>query len=64
MMDNKLKYVLVFGGFVILSILGYILLPKDNTVTIGTEEENKDDIIVHIEGQVNNPRTFKCKIRH
>ena len=60
-MSNKVKYLLVFGGFIILSILGYMLLPKDEIVEPRQEEVKEDYIFVHIEGQVNHPGLMKVK---
>lgn len=65
-MKIKAKHILIVGAFIVLTLVGYILLPKDEIV-IDTNEEIKlsdlDDnveehlktIFVHIEGAVNSP---------
>lgn len=60
-MNNKVKYTLLFGGFIILSILGYLIFPKDEIVI--TEDNNLEDdfIFVHIEGAINSPGLIKVK---
>lgn len=60
-MNNKAKYLLIFGGFIILSILGYFLLPKDEIIEPIRTEANEEYIFVHIEGQVNHPGLIKVK---
>lgn len=59
-MNNKVKYILVLGAFIILSILGYLLLPRDKIV-ISEMEETDEFIFVHVEGCVENPGLVKVK---
>ena len=60
-MDGKIKYVVIIVAFIILTILGYFLSPKDEIVEPTKNEENHDDIFVHIEGQVQKPGLMKVK---
>lgn len=61
-MSNKVKYILIFVGFVILTVTGYILSPKTEEL-ISFENKNSEDdyIFVHIEGEVNEPGLKKVK---
>lgn len=54
-MNINLKYALMAVGFVILSIIGYFIMPKQEIVEVNNENEVKNSIFVHIEGEVNNP---------
>ncbi|MBQ9313447.1 MAG: helix-hairpin-helix domain-containing protein [Clostridia bacterium] len=60
-MNNKMKYIFVFVVFIILTILGYVLLPKEEVVVQNKVEEDDNYIFVHIEGQVKNPGLMKVK---
>ena len=56
-MNNNIKYVLIIVCFIILSLIGYYIIPKDDII-ISQETSTLDkntDIFVHIEGEVNNP---------
>ena len=61
MTESKIKYLLIFVGFIILTILGYFLMPTDEIVQPESEKEENDYIFVHIEGQVNNPGLLKVE---
>ena len=60
-MNNKVKCALALGAFIILTILGYILLPKDKIIIDENQEVEDEYIFVHIEGCVNNPGLIKVK---
>lgn len=61
-MNDKLKYIFVLGAFIILSIIGYIVLPRDEIVIQSVEREAEIEyIFVHIEGCVQNPGLFKVE---
>lgn len=60
-MNNKDKSALALGAFIILSILGYFLLPKDEIVIKESENVEEDFIFVHVEGAVNEPGLIKVK---
>lgn len=60
-MNNKVKCILALGAFIILSILGYLLLPKDEIVISKDEDVEDEFIFVHIEGCINNPGLVKVK---
>lgn len=60
-MNNKVKYALAFCFFVILSILGYYLLPKDEIVVIEDPDTPEEYIFVHVDGCINNPGIHKIK---
>ncbi len=61
-MNDKLKYAFVLGAFIILSIIGYVLLPRDEIVIQSVEKELEVEyIFVHIEGCVQNPGLFKVE---
>lgn len=63
-MNIKAKYILYLGAFIVLTLIGYIFLPKDEIV-INTNDFkkinysgnkiNEELIYVHIEGAINNP---------
>ncbi len=60
-MNNKVKCALALGAFIILTILGYVLFPKEE-ILIKEDLETEDEYIyVHIEGCVNNPGLIKTK---
>lgn len=60
-MNNKVKYALAFVFFIILSILGYFILPKDEIVVKEDSEASEEYIFIHVEGCVNNPGIHKVK---
>lgn len=60
-MNSNIKYFFIFAGFIILTILGYTLLPKDEAVEPVVNENKDDYIFVHIEGQIKNPGLVKVK---
>ena len=61
-MNNKTRCILALGAFIILSILGYFMLPSDEIVIQEDEGSLEEEyIFVHIEGCVNNPGLIKAK---
>ena len=60
-MNNKKQYALVLGVFIILSILGYLVLPKDEIVIKESNVEEEDFIFVHVEGEVNEPGLLRVE---
>lgn len=60
-MDSKFKYFLMIIGFVVLTIVGYFIMPKNDVLEVDSENETKDNIFVHIEGEVNNPGLIEIK---
>lgn len=60
-MNNKVKCALALGAFIILSILGYFMLPKDEVVIKESNDVEEEYIFVHIEGCVNKPGLIKVK---
>lgn len=60
-MNNKVKCALALGAFIILSILGYCLLPKDEIVIKENDEVEEEFIFVHVEGAINEPGLVKVK---
>lgn len=61
MNNNFLKSLLLVAAFIVLGILGYFLLPKDEIVVKENENEEEEFIFVHIEGCVNYPGLIKTK---
>lgn len=61
MNNNVFKSVLMVAAFIVLGILGYFLLPKDEIVVKENEVEEEEFIFVHIEGCVNDPGLIKTK---
>ena len=61
MNNNFLKSLLLVAAFIVLGILGYFLLPKDEIVIKESQNEEEEFIFVHIEGCVNNPGFIKTK---
>jgi competence protein ComEA len=59
-MNNKAGYLAVLGAFIIVTIIGFILLPRDEIV-IQPKNEEESYIYVHIEGCVNEPGLIKAK---
>ena len=59
-MNEKVKYVVVLGAFIILSIIGYFSLPRDEIVIQASNDETKEIeyIYVHIEGCVLCPGIY------
>ena len=60
-MNSKVKYALVLGAFIIFSILGYVLLPKEEVVILENSNGDEEFIFVHVEGCVKNPGLIKVK---
>ena len=58
-MNNKVKCALALVIFIILTILGYVLFPKNEVVV--EDKEIEDYIYVHVEGCVNEPGLIKVK---
>ena len=50
-MNEKVKYIFVLGAFIILCIIGYFSLPKDEIVIQASQESEVEEeyIFVHIE---------------
>ena len=61
MNNNFSKSLLLVAAFIVLGILGYFLLPKDEIVIKENQNEEEEFIFVHIEGCVNNPGLIKTK---
>lgn len=61
-MNNKTRCILALWGFIILSILGYFILPREEVI-IKEENNNVEEeyIFVHIEGCVNEPGLIKVE---
>lgn len=60
-MNNKVKCALALGAFIILCILGYFLLPKEEIVIKENDNVEEEFIFVHIEGCVERPGLVKVK---
>lgn len=62
-MNDKVKYIFVLGVFIILSIIGYFLLPQDEIVIQSSDDRQIETeyIFVHIEGCVQSPGLFKVE---
>lgn len=62
-MNDKVKYIFVLGVFIILSIIGFFLLPQDEIVIQSSSDRQIETeyIFVHIEGCVQNPGLFKIE---
>lgn len=54
-MNDKAKYAIALGAFVIFTIIGYKMLPEEEIVIQTNQGEEKNKIYVHIEGCVYNP---------
>ena len=61
MNNNFFKSLLLVAAFIVLGILGYFLLPKDEIVIKENQNEEEEFIFVHSEGCVNNPGLIKTK---
>ncbi len=61
-MNEKVKYIFVLGAFIILCIIGYFSLPKDEIIIQASQENEVEEeyIFVHIEGCVNEPGLIKA----
>ena len=51
----NIKYILMAIAFAVLCIVGYFIMPNNDTIEINSENEVQNNIFVHIEGEVNNP---------
>ena len=58
----KAKYIYVLGAFIVLCIIGYFSLPKDEIVIQASSESEIEEeyIFIHIEGCVNEPGLIKA----
>ena len=54
-LNQKYKFIIAIIGFIIITILGYFILPKGEIVENINNAPKNDVIFVHIEGEVNNP---------
>lgn len=61
MNNNFSKSLPLVAAFIVLGILGYFLLPKNEIVIKENQDEEEEFIFVHIEGCVNNPGLIKTK---
>ncbi len=61
MNNNFSKSLLLVAAFIVLGILGYFLLPRNEIVIKENQDEEEEFIFVHIEGCVNNPGLIKTK---
>ena len=61
-MNEKVKYIFVLGAFIILCIIGYFSMQRDEVVIQASSEDEivEEYIYVHIEGCVNNPGLIKA----
>jgi competence protein ComEA len=59
-MNNKAGYLAVLGALIIITVLGFIILPRDEIV-IQPKNEEETYIYVHIEGCVNESGLIKAK---
>lgn len=62
-MEVKAKYIFVLGAFIVLCIIGYFSLPRDEIViqASSNDEVEEEIIFVHIEGCVQEPGLIKAK---
>ena len=61
-MNVKVKYIFVLGAFIVLCIIGYFSLPRDEIViqASSNDEVEEEYIYVHIEGCVHEPGLIKA----
>lgn len=59
-MKDSTKYILLGVSFIILTIIGYFMMPKTEEVVV-TSSDEVNDIYVHIDGQVKEPGLKKVK---
>ncbi len=61
-MEIKVKYLYVLGAFIVLCIIGYFSLPRDEIViqASSNDEVEEEYIYVHIEGCVHEPGLIKA----
>lgn len=58
-MNNKVKFAFAMGTFIILVIIGYFMMnEKDDVVFTVGENVEIPKIIIHVVGEVENPRSF------
>lgn len=57
-MNNKEKIALAMGTFIILSLVGFFLMKKDDEVAFYLGEEETPKICVYVVGEVNAPGIF------
>ena len=61
-MNNKAKYLIVLGAFVIFTFIGYKTLKKDEIVIQSNQIEIEEPkIFVHVEGCVQNPGVLEIE---
>lgn len=59
-MNNKVKFLFVIGTFIILVIVGYFMMHKNNDVVFYAEENDViEKICVYVVGEVNLPGVFE-----
>lgn len=60
-MNNKEKIALAMGTFIILALVGFFLMKKDDDVTFYSGEEKTQEICVYVVGEVNEPGIFNIE---
>lgn len=60
-MNNKEKIALAMGTFIILALVGFFLMKKDDDVTFYSGEEKTQEICVYVVGEVNEPGIFNVE---
>ena len=59
-MNNKVKIALAMGTFIIVSLIGFGLMQKDEEMVVHTSTEQEPiKIVVYVVGEVNNPGIFE-----
>ena len=63
LMNDKVKYIFILGAFIILSVIGYFALPRDEIVIQASEDSEEEvlNIYVHIEGCVHRPGVYEIE---
>lgn len=58
-MNNKVKFTLAMGTFIILVIIGFFLMRSNDDVVFNIDETKEiPKICVYVVGEVNKPRNF------
>ena len=61
-MNNKVKFAFAMGTFIIVSLMGYQLMQKNDEVVFYAKEEKEPiKIVVYVVGEVNEPGIFEVK---
>ena len=61
-MNNKVKFAFAMGTFVILCLVGYYLMHKNDDVVFYADEQEKiQKICVYVVGEVNSPGVFEVE---